>query len=321
MRFATLLCLTAASLCQAADFPEADISNGVVKAKLMLPDTEKGYYRATRFDWSGQVASLQYKGHEYFGQWFERYDPKLHDAILGPVEEFLTDGEGLGYAAAKPGETFVKIGVGSLRKPEEPRFQQFKTYEIVDPGKWTVNRKSDAVEFIHELKDPSGYAYSYTKTLRLTSGRPELVIEHTLRNTGRKAIETDAYEHNFYVIDGKPNNPDVVVKFPFEVHADRDLKGLAETRGRELVYLKELKKGESTYTLLTGYGKDAKDYDIRVESKAAGAGVRQVGSEPIAKLVYWSIRTTPCPEAYVHMNIEPGQEKQWRIAYEFYTLP
>src|SRR4051795_7855528 len=91
-----LLTLAAASLA-AADYPQAEISNSVVRAKLNLPDAENGYYRATRFDWSGQIASLEWQGHSYFGQWFDRYDPKLHDAILGPVEEFLTKGIGLGY--------------------------------------------------------------------------------------------------------------------------------------------------------------------------------------------------------------------------------
>ncbi len=66
-----------------------------------------------------QIPSLEFQGHTFFGQWFEKYDPKLHDAIMGPVEEFLTNGAGLGYAEAKPGENFVKIGVGAIRKPEE----------------------------------------------------------------------------------------------------------------------------------------------------------------------------------------------------------
>src|ERR1035438_1863877 len=51
------------------DFPQALISNGTVHATLYLPDTEKGYYRATRFDWSGIIPSLRYQGHSYFGQW------------------------------------------------------------------------------------------------------------------------------------------------------------------------------------------------------------------------------------------------------------
>src|SRR5882724_5581077 len=113
----------------AADVPQADITNGVLKAKLYLPDTEQGYYRATRFDWAGVVASLEYKGHNFFGLWFEKYDPNIHDAITGPVEEFLTEGKGLGYDEAKTGESFVKIGVGAIRKPDEPRFRQFSTYE------------------------------------------------------------------------------------------------------------------------------------------------------------------------------------------------
>src|SRR3954468_2801637 len=91
----------------AAEAPEAEISNGALRAKLYLPDAENGYYRATRFDWSGVISSLEYKGHNYFGKWFEKYDPKIHDAIMGPVEEFRTNGSGLGYEEAKAGETFI----------------------------------------------------------------------------------------------------------------------------------------------------------------------------------------------------------------------
>ncbi len=86
----------------AADAPEAGISNGAIDAKLYLPDARQGYYRGTRFDWSGVIYSLRYKGHEYFGPWFEKYAPQTHDAIAGPVEEFLTHDAGLGYADVHP---------------------------------------------------------------------------------------------------------------------------------------------------------------------------------------------------------------------------
>src|SRR5438309_9248613 len=127
------ICLGVAAMGLAADMPQAEISNGLVKAKLFLPDPENGYYRATRFDWSGQIASLVYKGHSYFGQWFDRYDPKLHDSILGPVESF----NAIGYDEAPVGGTFLRIGVGKLRKPEEKAVNNFRTYDIVDGGKWT----------------------------------------------------------------------------------------------------------------------------------------------------------------------------------------
>jgi hypothetical protein len=83
-----LLALTLAA--RADDPPQAEIANGAVRARVYLPDPVDGYYRATRFDWSGVVSSLEWNGHSYFGQWFARYDPKINDAIMGPVEEFQT---------------------------------------------------------------------------------------------------------------------------------------------------------------------------------------------------------------------------------------
>jgi hypothetical protein len=284
-----------------------------------LPDPQAGYYRATRFDWSGVIASLEWNGHSYFGKWFDQYDPKIHDAVSGPVEEFLTNGAGLGYAEVKVGEAFVKIGVGAIRKPDESAFQQFHTYEIADSGKWTIQRGPDWIEFTHQLADTGGYAYLYRKKLRLAGDK--LILEHRLKNTGRKTIATSVYEHNFFMLDGQPSGPDFVVRFPFEPHAARPLNGLAETRGKELRYVKELQPGESVYTELTGFGPTSKDYDIWVENHKTGAAVHQTGNRPLAKMAFWSIRSNVSPEAYVDLKIEPGKEAAWRIAYEFYALP
>jgi len=317
----SFLCLVPAAVGLAgADFPRAAISNGIVEMKVFLPDARSGYYRGTRFDWSGQVSSLRYQGHDFFGQWNEKYDPKLHDAIMGPVEEFRTDDAGLGYAEAKAGEPFIRIGVGVARKPDEPAYQTFKTYDIIDNGKWKVTRRKDSIEFTHTLQG-AGYGYVYRKTMRLLKGKPVLEIEHSLRNTGGKPIATQQYNHNFFVMDGKPTGPDATVRFPFQARAARDLKGVAEVRGNQLVYLTELGRGESTFTELEGYGPSASDYDLRLEHKGAGTGVRITGDRPLAKLVYWSIRSTFCPEPYIELRAEPGQAARWKYSYEFYTLP
>src|SRR5262245_53026564 len=112
----TLLAMSNPSL-WAADFPTFEIANDQIRALVYLPDTKKGYYRATRFDWSGVVYSLQYKGHDYYGPWFQATDPSVHDfvykgsdivaspctAITGPVDEFAP----MGWEEAKPGGTFV----------------------------------------------------------------------------------------------------------------------------------------------------------------------------------------------------------------------
>ena len=299
-----------------AQAPQAEVSNAHIRAKVYLPDPQAGYYRATRFDWSGVVSSLEWKGHTYFGQWFDRYDPKLHDSITGPVEEFLTNGRGLGYDEAKPGESFVKIGVGALRKPDDGPFHQFSTYEITDPGKWTLHQSGDAIEFTHELGDTGGYAYLYQKTLRLKGNR--LILEHRLQNTGRKTISTSVYEHNFFMLDGQASGPDTVLRFRFDPRAKADLHGLAQTEGKDLRYRHELERGQTVFSELSGYGGSASDNDIRVENTETGAAVRQTGDRALSKLVLWSIRTTVCPEAYIDLQVEPGKEVSWRIGYEFY---
>jgi hypothetical protein len=304
-----------------ADYPEAQISNRILTVKLLLPDAKNGYYRGTRFDWSGAISSLQFQGHEFFGKWFDRYDPKIHDAIQGPVEEFLTNGAGLGYEETKTGDSFVKIGVGAVRKPDERAFHQFNTYEITDNGKWTVHVSGDSVEYTQELGDTNGYAYVYRKTVRLVAGKPEMVLEHSLKNTGKKPIATIVYEHNFYMLDHQPAGPDFSLRLPFEVHPQADLHGAAEARGKEFTYLKELQGRQSVYTVMTGYGDTPADYDIRLENRKAGIGVRQTSDRPLSRLVFWSISTTVCPEAYIDLKADPGQETTWRIHYAFYTLP
>jgi hypothetical protein len=313
MRILLLLALTFTQVL-APPPPEAEISSGSVRAKLYLPSAETGYYRGTRFDWSGVIASLEWKGHSYFGLWFEKYDPKLHDAITGPVEEFST----VGYDEAKAGESFVRIGVGAVRKPEEPAYRQFATYDITDAGTWTVNKAADSIEFVHELRDTSGYAYEYHKTVRLTGNT--LVLEHRLKNTGRKAIATNVYEHNFYVLDGELTGPDYVVRFPFVPRAARPLNGLAEIRGKEVTFLKPFEPKQSVYTEMEGFGATPADYDIRVENTKTGAGVRQTSDRPMSKLAFWSATKTVCPEPFIDLRIDPGKESSWRITYEFYEV-
>jgi hypothetical protein len=316
-----LLILAAASAIHspAAEFPEARISSGPVTAKLYLPDAEKGYYRGTRFDWSGQIGDLRVGNKQYFGQWFEKYDPKLHDSIMGPVEEFLTGDSSLGYEEAPVGGTFVRIGVGTVRKPDDRKYERFKTYEIVDPGVWTIRPEKDRVTFIHELTSEVGYAYRYTKTVRLT--KSGMTIEHALRNTGKKPILTSQYNHNFFVM-GEPTGPATSVHFPFELKPKQPLKSqFAELRDGKLVYTSELPKGPSVSSEFEGFGSTSKDFDFRIGNRKAGTGVRIQGDRPIQKVIFWSIRTTVCPEAYISLDVAPGKEQKWTYRYTFYEVP
>jgi hypothetical protein len=302
-------------------YPKAVISNGAVNAVLYLPDAKTGYYRGSRFDWSGVVGCLAYKGHTYFGVWFPHYDPQFHDAITGPVEEFRS-GNGdsaLSYDQAKPGDPFVKIGVGVLRKIDDGPFKFAALYPLIDGGKWTIRTGKSSVSFQQTLKSPIGIAYVYKKTVSLDKHEPVLILQHELKNTGTGTIEAQVYDHNFYVLDGAPSGPDMVVRFPFEPRAEKDLGNGARVEGKQIVYDRELQTGQSTMSFLTGYSSDASSFDITVENRKTGVGVEQTGDQPISRMNFWSIRTTICPEAYIHIEVAPGETARWTIRYRFYA--
>lgn len=311
-------------LCSATvltDVLQSTITNKEITAVLYLPDAQKGYYRATRFDWSGIVAGLVYKGHTFFDQWFEKYNPKTNDAVIGPVESFAP----LNYDEAKPGGNFVKIGVGVLRKPDEKAYQPFRLYDIVDGGKWTIESTADRVQFTQELHDSTGYAFIYTKTVRLVKGKPVMVLEHNLKNIGTKAISTEVFDHNFPVIDKELTGPNMKIIFPFNVNTDGEggtgWGTLARANGKEITFLQTLSRSQQVYHPdVTGYGATPKDYDFKIQNQKTGAGMRVTADQPLKKLVFWANPNTACPEPYVQLDVQPGKNKTWKINYNFYTF-
>ena len=325
----------AASLC-AAEYPSAEISSGDLLVKLYLPDARTGFYRASRFDWSGMIASLVYRGHEYYGPWFQRVDPSVHDftydgadivaspstAAVGPAEEFITGAnQPLGYNEATVRGTFVKIGVGALRKPADSKYDQFRLYELVDGGTWTVQKTAQSIEFTQTLTDlQSGYGYVYRKSVSVSKN--EMTIRHRLRNTGSNPIDTNVYNHNFLRIDGAAPGPDYTITAPFAIqsHSPPD-PALAEIRGNQIVYRKVLTSEDRVATLIEGFGTDSKDYDVRIENKRSQAGLRITGDRPLESESLWSIRAVLAVEPFVKIHAAPGEEFSWSMKYTYFTEP
>lgn len=342
--------LCAAGLAMAATFclssvaqhPTATIGNGTIKATLYLPDAKTGFYRGTRFDWSGIVSSLEYAGHNYYGTWYTKSRRDVSDyiyegsdiltgpctTIMGVPEEFTTlpDNLPLGWKEAKAGGTFVKIGIGALRKPDDQPYSNYRLYDIVNGGKWTVNRTATSVEFTQVLTDPgSGFAYVYKKRVSLTSGKPQMVLKHSLRNTGTRAIVTSVYDHNFMSIDKLATGPGLEIKFgfPAEMVAAQEPKLLDQLKfsGNRVILAGTLTGEDKVAAQFRGFGATAKDNDIRIEDHRAGAGVRATGDRPLAKVNLWGIRTVLSPEPFIGMTIAPGSEFTWKITYDYYTVP
>lgn len=312
---------------------QASLTNRSMRLTLNMPGQGANPYRGTRFDWSGVIASLQWEGNTYFGRWFERMDPNIHDftydpsgivagpctAVTGPVEEFTA---ALGYQNAPAGGSFVKIGVGVLRKPRDAPYDSFHLYEIKDPGQWHVSRRPDAVQFEQEVSDPSsGFAYQYQKTIEISGHEPVLTIEHTLKNTGKRAIETDVYDHNFLVMDDKAPGRNLTIRVPFQivpVHAPE--KDLAEVSGNHIHLLRDLEGQDRVYGSFKGFGSSSDDYDIRIENTQLETGLRITGDRPLSNMAVWAIRSVFAVEPFIRLSVDPGQSVTWRYRYTFYKL-
>ena len=327
-----------AGLCCSAPAQTHDvqISNGIIQATIHPPDPVNGFYRGTRFDWSGVIGSLKYAGHNYYGPWFTKTDPTVKDyiyqgddiiagpcsSVTGPAEEFSTNEEGLGFSEAQPGGTFLKIGVGVLRKPDNAKYSMFRLYDIVDHGKWSVQAKPTAVVFTQRVMDPSsGYGYVYQKTVRLIAGKPQMVIEHRLTNIGKRPIASSVYDHNFLVLDNQGIGPDFTITLPFEIHPIKPFHGdLGAVNGKTITYLKKLEGHDQFAVRLEGFGKTADDYNITIENRHVGAGMKITGDQPLESEELWSIRSILAMEPFIHMSIEPGKDFSWKYTYDYYTL-
>jgi hypothetical protein len=318
MLSAALMLAQAAPPTGPAPFPQVEIRVETTRALVYLPDTARGYYRGTRFDWSGVIPSLRWNGHEYFGEWFDTHDAVLHDGITGPVDEFLTGTSSLGYEEARAGEAFVRIGVGAVKKPAaETTYQRFATYEILDHGRSTVTPAEDHVTFVHELGDTNGYAYRYEKIVRVSAAR--LMLEYRLRNTGRKRITTTVYNHNFFTLDRRGTDADAAVTFAFDPVLQRP-NPLASLDGRTLRFTRAFGPKETMFTDITGYGQASGDYDFRIENRATKAAVRITSDQPIARLGFWAHPKTICPEPFIDVSVDAGAERSWFIHYELYEV-
>ena len=327
-----LLMFIRAAFFQQSDYPQTRISNGLVTARIYLPDSEKGYYRSTRFDWSGAVFGLQYKGHEFYGTWFNRIDPKVINwiyqgeeivsgpcsALYGPVDEFEIP---LGWDEAPQGGRFIKIGVGVLRKVED-RYNRYLPYEVLDCGTWSVKKKKESVEFTQELVDTeTGYAYQYTKVVRLEKDKPKMVIEHSLKNTGRNVIQSSVYNHNFVVLDNQPPGPDFRLMVPFQILPSRPPNAdLVEIRGNQVVYKKQLSGEDEAVVMIGGFTDRISDTEIIIENRKVGAGMRITGDRPLVRSILWSVRTVLAIEPYIAIEIQPGSELKWKNTFEYYTM-
>lgn len=323
--FQTISDSTIVPLAALENAPHADIGNGIVSARVYLPGPA-GFYRGTRFDHNGIVTHATYKGQDYGRPWFSGYSRAVHDftwhkgqvivqpasAVMGPAEEF----DSIGFQDAGMGGSFLKIGIGMLKRDTEKE-DHVHPYPIVNAGTVRSRTSANQARITQTMNDrASGYGYRYTKTIRMVPGKAQMVIAHTLTNTGKKDIDTAVYCHNFLTLD--PGNADITITAPFAIKVGRPFApDAAAVDGKTIRYLRAVKEGESVTAPISGFGDSAADFDFTVMNTRTGFGQRIRGDQPLARVNFWSIATNVSWEPYVAIALKPGQSKEWTYTYDY----
>lgn len=270
---------------------------------VALHEPQDGFYRGTRFDRSGVFDSVAYNGMELADRWFSRYDPYMHDAVCGPAEEFTQ----IGFEQAAQGETFLKIGVGLLNRPDDAPYDRFRLYEIADPGEWTVKSDKDVAVFRHRL---SGYC-EYVKEIVLT-GPDTMEIRHSLESLGA-SLHGEVYNHNFWTLGRLATGPLRYLDFPFKPdgkwRAEYDNVALTASGIR---FARLLAEGESVYMGdLHEAGAEGSPYEMSV--REGSVGVQISGDVPVTHTVFWANHRVACLEPYNSFTAP----FRWTVRYRF----
>jgi hypothetical protein len=325
--------LALATSAGAADYPKIELSTKKLKLTVYPPDAEKGFYRGSRFCWGGVMGDVEVDGFKLFHAWKDTHNPTNNDDIIGPVIEFGND-MALGYADAKEGEQFVKIGVGELTKPKEAKYSFFTNYKVANPGVWKVKHPKkrdgfgDEIEFRQTLNSKTGYSYHLVIHARLydTDHDTTMHVDYELINTGTKAIDTDVYNHNFFNVDKQTVGPKYSIGFEAVVVPKKDsaFGNRAEVVGRALEFPKPLAKESAFGWLLLKEDGTPYTYQFHLNYKESDKKMVRVSvldswpdEQKCKKFQTWSIGTVMCAEPFYAIKLDPGESVKWWTSYEF----
>eukprot|EP00993_Chasmostoma_nieuportense_P002267 NODE_3079_length_1035_cov_15.067181_g2935_i0.p1 GENE.NODE_3079_length_1035_cov_15.067181_g2935_i0~~NODE_3079_length_1035_cov_15.067181_g2935_i0.p1 ORF type:complete len:322 (-),score=63.96 NODE_3079_length_1035_cov_15.067181_g2935_i0:64-1029(-) len=295
-----------------SDFPQATLERDGLSVHCYLPDAQRGFYRSSRFDWSGMIASVKHQGHTYFGQWRE-YDPEVPECGIGPCEEFgLEEPPPLWDSLDR---TFVKLGVGVLQRTTD-HYDFQHPYPLLQQGRWDVEQTGDSIRFKQCLahKDIS---YTYEKQLELCPDGFD--INRTLVNHGAP-IHTTHYNHCFFRVDDQPVGPDYEVQLSFDSGAfplTIEQPEYASVDRDTVHFHKPLLQGVPLWTPLELPKKHLPQFAIT--HKGVDAGVHVALDHHATKFNLFAVRAAVCPEPFVPIDLNTNDSASWCTRFRFGT--
>lgn len=287
------------------------------------------FYRGTRFDWTTFITQVTLdaapfrNGAPAPGHTFcvaESFVPEQGTGGIGLCNEFGIEMP-VGYADARPGETFPKIGIGLLTRPEhtpDAPYHFVHPYSIAQEFPVHIETGNTWARFTTEPLECRGYAVRLTKTVSLDANA--LSIAYALENVGQKPVVTHEYCHNFTGIDGHALGPDYVLSTPYPIVLEvvpeemRSMDADLEIAGNTL-RCRDIPQ-RPFYTRLQGFAR-TDEPQWTLTHVPSGVTMKEYADFAPARVAVWGMLHVISAEVFVNIHLLPGETQRWTRRYTF----
>lgn len=271
-------------------------------------------YNFSRFDWTGKIRLVKFKGIPLAG--IERSDRDENLIGKGFYNEFGIDAP-LAYDETEVGGWFHKIGIGALKRDGEPYFFM-KKYEV-RPARFEVNAGDQRVLIRCISEKLNGRSYELTKEITLLDDG--FRIHYRLKNTGEKEIATNEYCHNFVAVNNDSIGPAYVLTFPFNLTLGAgevvNPEELVTVGAREVTF-QGTPSEQFFYSNLNG-GQSVEAAWELVNLKAK-IGIREHGDFETARVNLWGWGHVISPELFFDVKVAPGEVVEWTRTFSVFEI-
>ncbi len=317
----TVLASVALLLCGCATVPRVDQQTGHFvlsndQLRLLVPDPtlEQPYYQAQRFTLPGMVVALEWNGIPIFKENGNPHDPQVHNHVGGTAEEFDINGPA-DYDSTPVGGSFMKIGVGLLRRVAEVPYRFSHTYPVVQAPVNTVEALDrHTLKFTQTLEDAEG-GRGYRLVIYVRLLEDGFAIERSLTNLGSSPIETEHYSHNFALIGGKAVDADYRVQWANPVAIKETVGASMISTSTEVAFSGPLSEG-FYYASEPGIGLPAGE-PIMLSHESLGVRLSITNDAPLYRLAVFGRSNLICPEPFVRLTVPAGATIPWKTTYTF----
>ncbi len=273
-------------------------------------------YQLSRFDWTGKITAVKYKGVYVSG--YEKMDAE--DPInygKGFYNEFGIDAP-IDFDEVKEGDYFHKIGIGLLKK-EGDAYLFSNAYEI-QPAEFKITEEPNKIIIECASQNKNGYSYVLKKEIVLLESG--FRINYSFHNTGEKTISTNEYTHNFLAIDKDLMGSNYILKFPFLVKPEL-FGATVNTEGKVEIGQKEFTfngtpNEQFFFSHLSGREKVEAYWElINTKSKI---GISEKGSFETTKVNLWGWKHVVSPELFFDLIADPSQTVEWSRTYHIFEI-